>query len=487
MAERQLTLMTDLYQLTMMYGYFQEGREEEAVFDLFYRKPTDKISYAIMAGLKQAIEYIQNLHFSEEDLNYLRSLELFDEPFLKMLSELKFTGEIYAIPEGRPIFPGEPLLRVKAPIIQAQLVETTLLTIINHQVLIATKASRVCAAAGGGERVMEFGLRRAQGPEAGLYGARAAIIGGCGATSNVLAGKMFDIPVCGTHSHSWVMSFPDELTAFRAYANLYPDNCLLLVDTYDTLNSGMPNAIQTFQELRAAGHEPRGIRLDSGDLAYLSQRCREMLDEAGFEKATITASSDLDETIIRDLVAQGARIDSWGVGTKLITSEDAPSLGGVYKLSAMEENGELVPKIKLSDNIAKVTNPGYKKVVRIFHKQKKKAIADLIMLDDETIDTSQPLTIFDPHATWKRMTLREYYIEDLLEPVFEHGELVYRYKDMTVKEIRAYAQAQLDTLWNEYKRPLNPQIYKVDLSQKLYDLKQEMIGEHNKRNGEEHA
>ena len=423
--ERNLTMMTDLYQLTMMYGYYKNNMTGEAVFDLFYRKPTDNISYAIMAGLEQAVEYIQNLGFTDEDIEYLRSLSLFDEGFLKMLRDFKFTGDIYAIKEGRPVFPGEPLLRVKAPIMEAQLVETTLLTIVNHQTLIATKANRICQAAGSGDVVMEFGLRRAQGPDAGIYGARAAIIGGCVGTSNVLTGKLYEIPVKGTHSHSWVMSFPTEIDAFRAYADAFPDACLLLVDTYDTLNSGMPNAITVFQELRSRGHEPLGIRLDSGDLAYLSKQCRQMLDDAGFPNAKITASGDLDETLIADLIHQGARIDNWGVGTKLITSEDAPSLGGVYKMSAMEEDGVLVPKIKVSDNPAKVTNPGYKKVVRIYNKHKHRALADLIMLEDEVIDTTKPLTIFDPNATWKRMTITSFELEELLIPVFLRGKLVY--------------------------------------------------------------
>ncbi len=471
--ERNLTMMTDLYQLTMMYGYYKNSMTGEAVFDLFYRKPTDNISYAIMAGLEQAVEYIQNLGFTDEDIEYLRSLSLFDEGFLKMLRDFKFTGDIYAIKEGRPVFPGEPLLRVKAPIMEAQLVETTLLTIVNHQTLIATKANRICQAAGSGDVVMEFGLRRAQGPDAGIYGARAAIIGGCVGTSNVLTGKLYEIPVKGTHSHSWVMSFPTEIDAFRAYADAFPDACLLLVDTYDTLNSGMPNAITVFQELRSRGHEPLGIRLDSGDLAYLSKQCRQMLDDAGFPNAKITASGDLDETLIADLIHQGARIDNWGVGTKLITSEDAPSLGGVYKMSAMEEDGVLVPKIKVSDNPAKVTNPGYKKVVRIYNKHKHRALADLIMLEDEVIDTTKPLTIFDPNATWKRMTITSFELEELLIPVFLRGKLVYDLPSLS--EIKEFAEQQMETLWDEYTRPRNPQIYKVDLSQKLYDLKGEMI------------
>ena len=366
MAERNLTMMTDLYQLTMMYGHFLNGTNEEAVFDLFFRKPSGNSTYAVMAGLDQAIDYIKNIAFTEDDLAYLHSLHLFSDSFLDMLRNLTFTGDLYAIPEGTPVFPGEPLLRVKAPIIEAQLVETALLTIINHQTLIATKASRVCYAAGDQDNVTEFGLRRAQGPDAGIYGARAAVIGGCNGTSNVMTGQLFDIPVKGTHGHSWVMAFDSELEAFRAYARAYPDTCLLLVDTYDSLRQGVPNAITVFRELRAQGHEPMGIRLDSGDLAYISKKARTMLDEAGFEDAIIFASSDLDEETIYDLRNQGARIDMWGVGTKLITSENAPSLGGVYKLSALERDGQMMPRIKLSDNVAKITNPGYKKVLRIY-------------------------------------------------------------------------------------------------------------------------
>lgn len=473
---RNLTMMTDLYQLTMMHGYFLNNMEDEAVFDLFFRKPTGKSAYALMAGLDQAIDYIKNLSFDEEDIAYLRSLELFTDEFLEYLNTFRFTGDVYAVPEGTPVFPGEPLMRIKAPIMQAQLVETALLTIINHQTLIATKASRVCYAAGRGAAVMEFGLRRAQGPDAGIYGARAAIIGGCVGTSNVLTGQIFDVPVKGTHGHSWVMSFEDEITAFRAYANAYPDSCLLLVDTYDTLASGVPNAITVFKELREKGHQPNGIRLDSGDLAYLSKKARAMLDEAGFPDAKIFASSDLDEELIYDLRNQGACIDTWGVGTKLITSENQPSLGGVYKLSALVRDGKIIPKIKLSDNIAKITNPGYKKVLRIYD-QTGHALADLIALEHEVFDESQPLTIFHPVETWKRMTLRNYTLHELLQPIFISGKQVY--DSPSLSEIRSYAQQQLDTLWDEYMRFRNPHLYKVDLSQELYNLKTSMIAEHS--------
>ena len=476
MSQRNLTMMTDLYQLTMMHGHFMRNAKEEAVFDLFFREPTGNSSYAIVAGLEQAIEYIRDLKFTEEDIAYLDGLHLFSQEFLEYLKDFSFTGDLYAIPEGTPVFPGEPLIRVKAPIMQAQLVETALLTIVNHQTLIATKANRVCYAAGENETVMEFGLRRAQGPDAGIYGARAAMIGGCVGTSNVLTGKMFDIPVLGTHGHSWVMSFDSELEAFRAYADTYPDACLLLVDTYDTIRQGIPNAITVFKELRAKGHEPLGIRIDSGDLAYLSKKARAMLDEAGFPNATITASSDLDEEVIFDLRAQGAKIDTWGVGTRLITSQNAPSLGGVYKLSALEKNGEMIPKIKLSENKGKITNPGYKKVLRIYDKAKHKALADLICLDEEQYDETKPLTIFDPVDTWKKLRLTNYTLRELLVPVFVRGKQVYH--SPCLQDICAYAKQEMQTLWEEYKRLTKPHLYKVDLSEQLYELKQALIEAH---------
>ena len=476
MKLRNLTMMTDLYQLTMMYGYYRTNtHRKQAVFDMFFRKPSEYSAYAIAAGLEQVIDYIKNLNFEEEDIQYLDSLNLFDRGFLDQLRELRFTGDIYAVPEGTVVFPNEPILRVKAPLFEAQLIETAMLNIINHQTLIATKASRVVLAAQN-DSVMEFGLRRAQGPDAGIYGARAAIIGGCSATSNVLTGQMFGIPVKGTHSHSWVMSFPDELTAFRAYADAFPDSCLLLVDTYNTLKSGIPNAITVFKELRAKGYEPLGIRLDSGDLAYLTKKARVMLDEAGFPNAKITASNDLDEYLIWDLRAQGAKIDSYGVGTSLITSRGCPALGGVYKMSAEVVEKVMVPKIKISENPEKITNPGYKKVVRIYNGGKK-AVADLIMLEEEEIDTGKPLTIFDPVDTWKKMTLRNYTVKELLVPVFVNGECVYETPNLL--DIQAYAKSELDTLWDEYKRLTNPHVFKVDLSQKLYDLKQKLLKDYS--------
>ncbi len=471
---RNLTMMTDLYQLTMMYGYFKAGKhKEKAVYDLFFRRQGDETNYAICAGLEQVIELVNNLSFEKEDIAYLRSLELFGEDFLEFLKDFRFTGEIMAIPEGTVVFPMEPLVRVSAPICEAQLIETALLNIVNHQTLIATKASRVVYAAQG-DPVLEFGLRRAQGPDAGIYGARAALIGGCSSTSNVLTAQMFGATAAGTHAHSWVMSFPDELTAFRAYAETFPQNCMLLVDTYDTLKSGVPNAIQVFRELTEKGYNPVGIRLDSGDLAYLSKQARKMLDAAGFPQARIFASGDLDEYTIADLKQQGAKIDVWGVGTKMITGHDHPALGGVYKLSAAEtDNGELVPKLKISENVWKITNPGTKKVVRIYGKPDGMVIADLIMLEDEVIDESKPLTIFDPIETWKKMTLTEFTIRELFVPVFREGKQVYT--SPSLKEIREYAHRDMATFWDEFRRIKRPHLYKVDLSDQLYNLKKKLL------------
>lgn len=474
MRARNLSMMTDLYQLTMMYGYFRYGMGENiAVFDLFYRKAGEEVSHVIAAGLEQAVSYVKELRFEPGDIDYLRSLSLFDEDFLDYLKALRFTGDLYAVPEGTLIFPNEPIVKVKAPLMQAQLLETALLNIINHQTLIATKASRVVQAAGG-DSVLEFGLRRAQGPDAGILGARAAIIGGCDATSNVLAGELFEIPIRGTHAHSWVMSFPSELDAFRAYAQVFPEDCLLLVDTYDTLKSGVPNAITVFRELRESGRLSRvGIRLDSGDMAYLSRKAREMLNAAGFPEARICASSDLDEEVIWDLKAQGAQIDIWGVGTRLITSHSMPALGGVYKLVAEEIGGALVPRIKISENPAKVTNPGDKSLYRIYDRQTGRAIADLIALAEEAYDESEPLLLFDPENTWKQMTVTDYTMRALLTPIFKGGELVYDLP--SIRRIRDYAKSELETLWPEYKRLHKPHYYKVDLSRPLWELKQSML------------
>jgi nicotinate phosphoribosyltransferase len=483
-TEQNLTMLTDLYQLTMMQGYYKfHDHNKIAVFDIFYRTNPFDAAFSVVAGLDQLIDYIEDLHFGPEDIRYLRSLNLFEEDFLNYLSDFRFTGEIYALPEGTIAFPGEPLVRVKAPLIQAQLIETAMLCIINHQSLIATKAVRINWAAKG-DPVMEFGLRRAQGPDAGTLGARAAVIGGCIGTSNVLCSQMFGLSPKGTHAHSWVMSFDDELTAFRAYAKMFPDMCLLLVDTYDTLKSGVPNAIRVFQEMRDAGISSKmyGIRLDSGDLAYLSKEARKMLDEAGFPDAIISASSDLDEYLVRDLKLQGAQISLWGIGTKLITAEDCPSFGGVYKMSAEgDENGQLIAKIKLSDNPSKITNPGYKKIVRIYEKTSGYLRAELIALNEETFDESQPLEIFDPQATWKRMTFQPgtYTLKEMLVPVFQNGQCVYARP--TVTEIQQYCKEQLATVRPESRRLINAQTIPVDLSQKLYDMKESMIRQYGKR------
>ena len=419
------------------------------------------------------IDYIKRLRFSPEDISYLRSLNLFDEDFLAYLKDFHFSGDIYAIPEGTVVFPREPLVKVIAPIMEAQLIETALLTIINHQSLIATKAARVVYAAKG-DAIMEFGLRRAQGPDAGIYGARAAVIGGCVGTSNVLTGQLFSVPVMGTHAHSWIMSFPDEYTAFKTYARLYPDACTLLVDTYDTLRSGVPNAIRVFKEMKEEGIPLThyGIRLDSGDLAYMSKKARKMLDEAGFQDAVIAASSDLDEHLIYSLKNQGAAITSWGVGTNLITSRDCPAFGGVYKLAAIQnEKGEFIPKIKLSENTEKITNPGNKTIYRIYDKTTGKIRADLICLADETFDEKKDMIIFDPLETWKKTKIRggSYTLRELLVPVFQKGECVYT--SPSVMEIRDYCTKEKDTIWDETKRFYNPHQVYVDLSDKLFKIK----------------
>lgn len=479
MTTQNLTLLTDFYELTMMQGYFHSKEENTpVVFDIFFRSNPSGGGYSIAAGLEQVIEYIKNLNFSYEDVDYLRSLNLFDETFLQYLSGFHFSGSIYAIPEGTVIFPREPLLKVIAPVMEAQLVETALLNIINHQSLIATKASRVVYAADG-DGVMEFGLRRAQGPDAGLYGARAAMIGGCIGTSNVLAGRMFDVPVKGTHAHSWIMSFPDEYTAFKNYADMYPDNCTLLVDTYDTLKSGVPNAIRVFQEFKKAGKpfKKYGIRLDSGDLAYLSKEARKMLDEAGFADASICASNDLDEYLLHDLKMQGAAIDSWGVGTNLITSKDCPSFGGVYKLAAIqsEEDGAFEPKIKISENTEKITNPGNKTIYRIYDKTTGKVKADLICFVGETFNTDEDMLLFDPIETWKKTKLSggSYIMREILVPVFKNGACIY--KSPSVMEIAEYCRNEKKTLWDETKRLFYPHQVYVDLSPKLYEVKKSLL------------
>ena len=475
---RNLTLLTDLYELTMMQGYFEnEDVNQTVIFDMFYRSNPEGNGYAICAGLEQVIDYIKNLHFTEDEIAYLKGLGIFKPAFLDYLRDFRFTGDIYAIPEGTVIFPREPLVKVIAPIMQAQLVETAILNIINHQSLIATKTARIVRAAQG-DGVMEFGCRRAQGPDAAIYGARAAIIAGCVGTSNVLCGQMFNVPVSGTHAHSWIMSFQDELSAFRAYAKLYPDACILLIDTYDTLDSGLPHAIQVFKELREQGIKPKryGIRMDSGDLAYLSKKVKAALDAEGFTDAIISASNDLDEGLIGSLKAQGATINSWGVGTNLITSKDCPAFGGVYKLAAIwnETERQFVPKIKISENAEKITNPGDKKIYRIYDLEGM-IVADLIALADEEFSSEDPLLLFDPIETWKKTLLPggSYTMRELLIPVFRNGECVY--ESPTVMEIQKRCREELNTLWEESKRFEYPHQTYVDLSRKLWNLKNNLL------------
>jgi len=478
MSTQNLTLLTDLYELTMMQGYFKNKNQNETViFDAFYRSNPCGGGYAIAAGLEQVIDYIKNLRFSKEDIDYLASLKIFEKDFLDYLKDFRFTGDIYAIPEGSVMFPREPMIKVIAPIMEAQLVETAILNIINHQSLIATKAARVCYAAKG-DGIMEFGLRRAQGPDAGVYGARAAMIAGCVGTSNVLAGQLFDVPVKGTHAHSWIMSFPDEYTAFKTYADMYPSACILLVDTYDTLKSGVPNAIRVFTEMREAGIPLTffGIRLDSGDLAYLSKKARKMLDAAGFPDAVISASNDLDEYLIDSLKAQGATITSWGVGTHMITAKDNPSFGGVYKLAAIKgADGKFIPKIKLSENSEKVTNPGNKKIYRIYDKETGKIKADLICLEDEFFSEDEDMLLFDPLEPWKKTKLKKgtFTLRPLIEKIFENGECVYT--SPKVMDIREYCIKEQNTLWEETRRFANPHKVYVDLSARLYDIKIQLL------------
>ena len=476
MDQRNLTLLTDLYQLTMMNGYLKEGRKDEtAVFDVFFRQ-NGMITYSVACGLEQAVDYILNLKFGKEEIEYLSGLNIFSDEFLDYLRNFKFTGDVYAVPEGTVVFPGEPIFTVKAPVMQAQLVETAVLNIINFQTLIATKAAKIRYAAKN-DLVMEFGLRRAQAPDAGIYGARAAVIGGCDSTSNVLAGKMFDIPVAGTHAHSWVMNFKDEYTAFKAYADVYPDNALLLVDTYDTLNQGVPNAVKVFGELKEKGYKPKGIRLDSGDLAYLSKKARKLLDDAGYPDTVICASGDLDEYSISSLKNQGAKIDSWGVGTRLITSADMPALGGVYKLAAVyDDNGKEIPKIKVSENTEKITNPGFKNIYRVYDNASGKAEADFIYLrSEDKIDTSKPLVLTHPTERWKSITFNNYTLKSLQQDIIRNGKLVYEMPKLA--EIKEYAKKDLDSFWDEYKRLDKPHVYKVDLSEGLYELKKNMLEE----------
>ena len=480
MKERtNMTMLCDFYELTMGNGYFQTGMADQiCYFDVFYRSVSDQGGFAIAAGLAQVVEYIENLHFDEEDIAYLRSKNCFSEAFLDYLRDFSFTGDIWAIPEGTPIFPGEPILTVRAPAIQAQFVETFVLLSLNHQCLIATKSNRIVRAAEG-RPVAEFGSRRAQGSDGALLGARASYIAGCSATACTMADQRYGSPATGTMAHSWVQMFPDEYTAFKTYCELYSENATLLVDTYNVLKSGVPNAIRVFKEvLQPRGITKCGIRLDSGDLTYLSRKAREMLDEAGLTDCKIIASNALDEYIIRDLVRQGARIDSFGVGERLITSRSEPVFGGVYKLAAIEdEAGNIIPKIKISENSAKITTPHFKKIYRIFSKDTGKAEADLICLHDEEFDFTQPLELFDPDATWKRKTYTGYEAKELMVPIFLGGELVYQVPDLQAS--RSYCQRQVDSLWDEVKRFENPHNYYVDLSQKLWDIKQRLLNSHD--------
>ena len=473
--EQNYTMLCDFYQLTMGNGYFKTKHANRiAYFDVFFRRIPEGGGFAICAGLEQVIEYIKNLHFTEKDIEFLRSKKIFSEEFLEYLRNFRFEGDIYAIPEGTPVFPYEPLLTVRAPAIQAQLVETMILLLINHQTLIATKANRIVRAAQG-RAISEFGSRRAQGTAGAILGARAAYIGGCAGTACTLSDELYGVPATGTMAHSWVQMFDSELEAFEEYCRVYPQGAVLLVDTYNVLKSGVPNAIKAFDNvLKPLGARPVGIRLDSGDIAYLSIEARKMLDEAGYPDCKIVASNSLDEHIITDLINQGAKIDSFGVGERLITSSAEPVFGGVYKLCATEENGVITPKIKISENVEKITNPHFKKVYRIFDKNGK-ATADLICVHDEIIDTSKPLELFDPDYTWKRKKVEDYSVKELQVPVFKNGKCVYN--SPSIEEIKRYCAEQIDTLWSSLLRFENPHKYHVDLSQKLWDIKHKLLSD----------
>ena len=471
MRKENLAMLCDYYEFTMSNGYFKNGFYKKNVyFDVFFRKVPDNGGFAIAAGLEQLIDYIKELHFEDEDIAYLRSKGIFDEGFLDYLKNFKFSGDIYAVPEGTPVFPNEPIVTIKAPAIEAQIVETFVLLSINHQTLIATKANRIVRAAQG-RTVLEFGSRRAQGASGAVLGARAAYIGGCKGTACALTDELYGVPAGGTMAHSWIQMFDSEYDAFRTYCELYPDNPTLLVDTYNTLKSGVPNAIKVFKEvLLPQGKTKCAIRLDSGDISYLSKKARKMLDEAGLTDCTITASNSLDENLIRDLMMQGAQVDTFGVGERLITSAKSPVFGGVYKLVAVEdESGEIVPKIKVSENTAKITNPHFKKLYRYYDRESGKAIADELCVWDETVDDSKPHTIFDPNATWKTKTLTDFTARELLVPIFKNGECVY--EQPSINEIADYCREQVDLLWDEVKRFENPHTYYVDLSEKLYEIK----------------
>lgn len=467
-----LTMLTDFYEITMANGYFCTSMADDiAYFDMFFRKIPDGGGYAIMVGLAQVIEYFKNLEFTDEDIAYLREKKLFNEEFLNYLADFQFTCDVWAVPEGTPVFPGEPLITVRGPVIQAQFVETMVLLMVNHQSLIATKASRIVRAAAG-RPVMEFGTRRAHGGSAAIYGARAAYIGGCVGTACTISDSMYGIPALGTMAHSWVQMFDDEYEAFKKYAEIYPTNCTLLVDTYNVLKSGVPSAIKVFKEVKP---EKMGIRIDSGDITYLTKKARKMLDEAGLEDCSIVVSNSLDEYIIRDVILEGACIDSFGVGERLITAKSEPVFGGVYKLVALEKDGKMIPKIKKSENVEKITNPGFKTVYRLFDKDTHRALADIIMLDGETIEEDEAYEIFDPDAVWKRKKITNFYAENLRKQIFKEGKCVYQ--SPSLQEIRAHCKKQLDAMWDEMKRFENPQTYYVDLSHKLWQLKHDMIEE----------
>ena len=480
MADKMnLTLLADFYELTMANGYWTHGiAEQTAYYDLFFRKVPDEGGFAIMAGLEQAIDYMKNLKFTEKDIAYLRSRNCFDEAFLEYLQNFEFVCDVWAVPEGTPIFPNEPILTVRGPAIQAQFVETMLLLTINHQSLIATKANRIVRAADG-RAVLEFGSRRAQGADGAIMGARAAYIGGCAGTACTLVDRDMQIPALGTMAHSWVQMFPSEEDAFRAYAQTYPDNCTLLVDTYNVLQSGIPNAIKIFnEEVVSRGYRPKGVRIDSGDIAYLSKKVRKLLDAAGFEDCKIMASNSLDEYIIQEILKQDGKVDSFGVGERLITAKSAPVFGGVYKLTAVEHDGVLEPKIKISENVEKITNPGFKKTWRLYDRDSGKAIADVITLHDEVIDDTKPYEIFHPEYTWKRKTLTNFVARPLQVPIFEKGQCVY--DSPNLQELQAFCKAQIETLWDEMLRFENPHKYYVDLSRKLWDVKHSLLVEAKK-------
>ncbi len=475
--KKNLTMLADFYEFTMANGYFENGMEDKiAYFDMFFRTIPDDGGFAIMAGVEQLIGYLKHLCFSNEDIEFFRSKDMFSEEFLEHLQNFEFQCDVWTIPEGTPIFPGEPIVIVRGPLIQSQIIETMVLLTVNHQSLIATKSNRIVRAAQG-RPVMEFGSRRAQGYEGAILGARAAYIGGAIGTACTIVDRDFSIPALGTMAHSWIQIFPTELEAFRAYARLYPDNCVLLVDTYNVLKSGLPNAIKIFgEEVVPRGFRPKGIRIDSGDIAYLSKEARKMLDNAGFPDCQIVASSSLDEYVIRDLLNQGAKIDSFGVGERLITARSEPVFGGVYKLTAIEENGEIIPKIKVSENVGKITTPGFKQLYRLYDKDTNKAIADVVTLHDEEIDNTKPYEIFHPLYTWKRKTLNNFYARKLLVKIFDKGECIYENPD--INDIRDYCKGEIDTLWDEVKRFESPHEYFVDLSKPLWDVKDKLLKEY---------